>query len=167
MGGVTFCSQLTVFGSNRALEPTRALLLTMKPTHKTRSRLSGRGEGGTEAVRGQDDRKRERHARDGVWLPAGGESPAARPGSRLRQSSGVARTECEAMDGAAALKPRGPYDKPSPPAGWRAGRGIPGPSAYTTDHAAAPPQSGSDTGPAPPDPGFGHPRPGRRHRWIP
>jgi hypothetical protein len=29
-------------------------------------------------VRGQDDRKRERHARDGVWLPAGEETPAAR-----------------------------------------------------------------------------------------
>ena len=35
-------------------------------------------------VNGQDDRERERHARDGVWLPAGGEQPAARglPGSR-------------------------------------------------------------------------------------
>jgi hypothetical protein len=35
-------------------------------------------------VSGQDDRERERHARDGVWLPAGGERPAARgfPDSR-------------------------------------------------------------------------------------
>jgi hypothetical protein len=37
-----------------------------------------------EPVRGQDDRKRERHAMDGVWLPAGGRRPGARgfPGSR-------------------------------------------------------------------------------------
>ena len=37
-----------------------------------------------EPVRGQDDRTRERHARDGVWLPAGGENPGARglPDSR-------------------------------------------------------------------------------------
>jgi hypothetical protein len=37
-----------------------------------------------EPVNGQDDRERERHARDGVWLPAGGGQPAARgfPGSR-------------------------------------------------------------------------------------
>ena len=36
-------------------------------------------------MRGQDDRKRERHARDGVWRPAGGENPGARglPDSRL------------------------------------------------------------------------------------
>ena len=35
-------------------------------------------------MRGQDDRKRERHAMDGVWRPAGGENPGARgfPGSR-------------------------------------------------------------------------------------
>ena len=35
-------------------------------------------------MRGQEERKRERHARDGVWRPAGGEHPAARglPGSR-------------------------------------------------------------------------------------
>ena len=37
-----------------------------------------------EAVRGQDDRKREYHAMDGVWLPAGEENPGARglPDSR-------------------------------------------------------------------------------------
>jgi len=37
-----------------------------------------------EPVRGQDDRKRERHAMDGVWLPTGGENPGARgfPDSR-------------------------------------------------------------------------------------
>ena len=34
-------------------------------------RLPGRVEGQLQPVRGQDDRKRERHARDGVWLPAG------------------------------------------------------------------------------------------------
>ena len=35
-------------------------------------------------MRGQEERKRERHARDGVWRPAGGEHPVARgfPGSR-------------------------------------------------------------------------------------
>ena len=49
-----------------------------------RSRLPGRVEGQLQPVRGQDDRKRERHARDGVWLPAGGRRPGARgfPGSR-------------------------------------------------------------------------------------
>jgi hypothetical protein len=30
-------------------------------------------------VRGQDDRKRERHAMDGVWLPAGEERPSLGP----------------------------------------------------------------------------------------
>jgi hypothetical protein len=35
------------------------------------SRLPGRVEGRLQPVRGQDDRKRERHAMDGVWLPAG------------------------------------------------------------------------------------------------
>ena len=37
-----------------------------------------------EPVRGQDDRERERHAMDGVWLPAGEGQSAARglPGSR-------------------------------------------------------------------------------------
>ena len=47
-------------------------------------RLPGRGAGRAESVRAQEERKRERHARDGVWRPAGGEHPAARglPGSR-------------------------------------------------------------------------------------
>ena len=37
-----------------------------------------------ESVHGQDDRKRERHAMDGVWLPADGDQPGTRslPGSR-------------------------------------------------------------------------------------
>jgi hypothetical protein len=35
-----------------------------------------------EQVRGQDDRKRERHAMDGVWLPAGGGQPDTRTGGR-------------------------------------------------------------------------------------
>jgi hypothetical protein len=44
-----------------------------------------------EPVRGQDDRKRERHARDGVWLPAGERRPGARgfPGSRHTPRPGV------------------------------------------------------------------------------
>jgi len=44
-------------------------------------------------VRGQDDRKRERHARDGVWLPAGEETPAARgfPDSRHTPRPGIAK----------------------------------------------------------------------------
>ena len=48
-----------------------------------------------EAVRGQDDRKRERHARDGVWLPAGGENPGARgfPDSRPTLRPGIAKGE--------------------------------------------------------------------------
>ena len=48
-----------------------------------------------EPVRGQDDRKRERHARDGVWLPAGGENPGARgfPDSRHTPGPGIAKGE--------------------------------------------------------------------------
>ena len=48
-----------------------------------------------EPVRGQDDRKRERHAMDGVWLPAGGENPAARgfPDSRHTPGPGIAKGE--------------------------------------------------------------------------
>ena len=42
-----------------------------------------------EPVRGQDDRTRERHAMDGVWLPAGGENPGARglPDSRHKPTA--------------------------------------------------------------------------------
>jgi hypothetical protein len=48
-----------------------------------------------EPVRGQDDRKRERHARDGVWLPAGGRRPGARgfPGSRHTPGPGIVKGE--------------------------------------------------------------------------
>jgi len=48
-----------------------------------------------EAVRGQDDRKRERHAMDGVWLPAGEEHPGARglPDSRHTPGPGIAKGE--------------------------------------------------------------------------
>ncbi len=51
--------------------------------HPSLRRLSGRAEGCAEPVRGQDDRKRERQARDGVSRPAGGARPVARgfPGS--------------------------------------------------------------------------------------
>jgi len=44
-----------------------------------------------EPVRGQDDRKRERHAMDGVWLPAGGRQPDTRgfPDSRHTPRPGV------------------------------------------------------------------------------
>jgi len=46
-------------------------------------------------VRGQDDRKRERHAMDGVWLPAGEENPGARglPDSRHTHGPGIAKGE--------------------------------------------------------------------------
>jgi hypothetical protein len=46
-------------------------------------------------VSGQDDRERERHARDGVWLPAGGERPGARgfPDSRHKSGPGIAKGE--------------------------------------------------------------------------
>jgi len=62
---------------------------------KARSRLSGRASGWMEPVRGQDDRKRERHARDGVWLPAGGGNPGARglPDSRPKPGPGIAKGE--------------------------------------------------------------------------
>jgi hypothetical protein len=48
-----------------------------------------------EPVRGQDDRTRERHAMDGVWLPAGGENPGARgfPDSRHTLRPGIAKGE--------------------------------------------------------------------------
>ncbi len=48
-----------------------------------------------EPVRGQDDRKRERHAMDGVWLPAGEGQSAARglPGSRHTPRPGIAKGE--------------------------------------------------------------------------
>jgi hypothetical protein len=46
-------------------------------------------------VRGQDDRKRERHAMDGVWLPAGERRPGARgfPGSRHTLGPGIVKGE--------------------------------------------------------------------------
>ena len=44
-------------------------------------------------MRAQEERKRERHARDGVWRPAGGERPVARsfPGSRRKPSPGIVK----------------------------------------------------------------------------
>jgi hypothetical protein len=56
-------------------------------------------------VSGQDDRERELHARDGVWLPAGGEQPAARglPGSRHTPRPGIAKGE--AFSPLARLRP--------------------------------------------------------------
>ncbi len=46
-------------------------------------------------MRGQDDRNRERHAMDGVWLPAGGRRPETRgcPGSRHKPGPGIAKGE--------------------------------------------------------------------------
>ena len=54
---------------------------------------AGPGGGVSESVRGQDDRKRERQARDGVSRPAGGEQPVARgfPGSRLTPSRRIVK----------------------------------------------------------------------------
>jgi len=84
-------------GGLRSTQPTlpdgrthRTLLFPMTHT-QTQSRLLGRVEGWMEPVRGQDDRKRERHAMDGVWLPAGGRRPGARgfPGSRHTPRPGV------------------------------------------------------------------------------
>ena len=62
---------------------------------QAQSRLLGRVEGRMEPVRGQDDRKRERHAMDGVWLPAGGENPRARgfPDGRPKPGPGIAKGE--------------------------------------------------------------------------
>ena len=61
--------------------------------HQSPRRLPGRAAGGTEPVRGQEDRKRERRARDGVSRPAGGEDPAARgfPGSWLNSSRRIVK----------------------------------------------------------------------------
>jgi len=62
-----------------------------------------------EPVSGQDDRERERHARDGVWLPAGGGSPqlGAFPAVGIHQRPGV--------------KGAWPYApcRPRPTAGWQ------------------------------------------------
>ena len=90
---------------------------------KARSRLSGRASGWMEAVRGQDDRKRERHARDGVWLPAGGGNPGARglPDSRPKHGPGIAKGEAFS-----------PLARPRQAAGWQmapADSGLNGPSS--------------------------------------
>jgi hypothetical protein len=79
-GGLRSTQPTLPDGGNRRLNHTQA-----------QSRLLGRVEGRMEPVRGQDDRKRERHARDGVWLPAGGRRPGARgfPGSRHTPRPGV------------------------------------------------------------------------------
>jgi hypothetical protein len=52
-------------------------------------------------VSGQDDRERERHARDGVWLPAGEERPGARgfPDSRHKPGPGIAKGPNRGLDG--------------------------------------------------------------------
>ena len=62
-----------------------------------------------EPVRGQDDRKRERHARDGVWLPAGGGNPqlGAFPTVGIRQGPGIAKGEAFS-----------PLARPRQAAGW-------------------------------------------------
>ena len=69
-------------------------------SHQSPLRLPGRAEGGAEPVRGQDDRKRERQARDGVSRPAGGERPVARgfPGSRLTPSRGIVKGPNRGLD---------------------------------------------------------------------
>jgi hypothetical protein len=61
-------------------------------------------------VSGQDDRERERHARDGVWLPAGEERPAARgcPDSRHKPGPGIAKGEAFS-----------PLTRPRQTAGWQ------------------------------------------------
>ena len=72
-------------GGLRSTQPTLPDGGNRRLNHpQAQSRLLGRVEGRMEPVRGQDDRKRERHARDGVWLPAGEERPGARgfPDSR-------------------------------------------------------------------------------------
>ena len=60
---------------------------------KTQSRLLGRVEGRMEPVRGQDDRKRERHAMDGVWLPPVEDDPehGAFPAVGIRSGPGLSR----------------------------------------------------------------------------
>ena len=63
-----------------------------------------------EPVSGQDDRERERHAMDGVWLPAGGGQSAARglPGSRHTPGPGIAKG-----------KAFSPLARPRQAAGWQ------------------------------------------------
>ena len=80
------------------------------PTYQSRSFMNvppkpapsaGPGGGVSESVRGQDDRKRERQARDGVSRPAGGERPVARgfPGSRLTPSRRIVKGPNRGLDG--------------------------------------------------------------------
>ena len=65
----------------------------LNPNPESVCRAEGWGERSRCAVR--IDRKRERHARDGVWLPAGGENPGARgfPDSRPTPGPGIAKGE--------------------------------------------------------------------------
>ena len=97
----------------RQQQPAPSVQVDLAVAHaddtKTRSRLSGRASGWREPVRGQDDRKRERHARDGVWLPAGGSNPRARgfPDSRPTPRA----RDCQG----GGLFPLGP---PPPTASW-------------------------------------------------
>jgi hypothetical protein len=89
-GGLRSTQPTLPDGGNRRLNHTQA-----------QSRLLGRAEGGMEPVRGQDDRKRERHAMDGVWLPAGGRRPRARgfPGSRHTPGPGIVKGPNRGLDG--------------------------------------------------------------------
>ena len=63
-----------------------------------------------EPVRGQDDRKRERHAMDGVWLPAGGENPAARGSPDSRHPAKT--RDCKGAG-------HRPFTRPRQTAGWQ------------------------------------------------
>ena len=73
------------WASQAQRQPTRAMWASHSLLHGSQMSApsAGPGGGGAEPVRGQDDRKRERQARDGVSRPAGEESPAGRgfPGS--------------------------------------------------------------------------------------
>ena len=78
--------------------------------HKCPRRLAGRAEGRAESVRGQEDRKRERHARDGVSRPAGEDRPTARgfPGSRHPAKT----RDCKGAG-------QRPFTRPRQAAGWQ------------------------------------------------
>jgi hypothetical protein len=72
------------------------------------------------AVRGQDDRTRERHARDGVWFPAGGENPAHGPAAGLDKAQGLPKGQIGGWTGLMISAPicREGRDCPN---GWRCG----------------------------------------------
>ncbi len=131
----------------------RNQLLLVAITTIPRSCLPGRVKGRLEPVRGQDDRKRELHARDGVWLPAGGRRPAARgcPGSRHTPSRRIVKGQIGVWTGLIIPAPIWREGRDSPSGlrshGWRSEAFPPWPAAVRrrwTDRQCLPGGTGSN-----------------------